>query len=99
MCEQMNQEEVDRIEKMLSDLGVCTFQGRKVVLNEEICSTALNTSVESRYDLAMNIVAERRKEKGYPKLGDDELDKVAHYLATIFWVIEKKREEGKSANT
>lgn len=90
----MNQEEVKRIEKTLTDLGVCTFQGRKVVLSEELLPVALSTNAESRYNVAMEIVVKRIKEKGYTGINDNYLDKVAHYLATIFWFMEKKQEEG-----
>ncbi|MBI2937608.1 MAG: hypothetical protein A3K61_05375 [Thaumarchaeota archaeon RBG_16_49_8] len=93
----MSNEEAERIEKILTDLGICTFQGRKVVLSEELLSVALSTNAESRYNVAMEIVAKRVEEKSYTGLsGDNELDKVAHYLATIFWFMEKKQEEGRS---
>ncbi len=89
----MNQEEVERIEKILTELGICTFQGRKVILNEDILPIALSTKAESRYNVATDIVTKRRKEKGYTALADNELEKVAHYLATIFWFKEKQEEE------
>ncbi len=89
----MGQEESERIEKILIDLGVCTFQGRKVTLSEELLPLALSTTAESRYNVSMEIVTQRIKEKGYTELSDNDLDKVTHYLATIFWFM-KKREEG-----
>lgn len=90
----MSNEEAERIEKILTDLGICMFQGRKVVLSEELLSVALSTNAESRYNVAMEVVAKRVEEKGYTGLSGNELDKVAHYLATIFWFMEKKQEEG-----
>ncbi|MCL4436909.1 MAG: hypothetical protein M1503_12865 [Thaumarchaeota archaeon] len=90
----MSQEEAERIEKILAELGICKFQGRKVTLSEEILRVALSTRAESRYSVAMEIVAKKRRETGYTGLSDDELDRVVHYLSTIFWFMEKKQEEG-----